>query len=68
MVEISNKDKENIKKDMEAEFPNDPALQQVHFARKVIAREAEISGLSFFEYIQRIEREKKKSSIPVQVP
>ena len=34
------------------EFPDDPALQQVHIARKTIAKEAEAEGLSFLEYIK----------------
>jgi len=31
------------------EFPDDPALQQVHIVRKNIAKEAESEGLSFLE-------------------
>jgi len=42
---------EEIKKAVREEFPDDPALQQVHIARKIIAKEAESEGLSFFEYI-----------------
>ena len=34
------------------EFPEDPALQQVHIARKIIAKEAQLEGLSFFEYVK----------------
>ncbi|HME52473.1 MAG TPA: hypothetical protein VKM55_09670 [Candidatus Lokiarchaeia archaeon] len=61
MVAISKRDLEKIKKEVEAEFSEDPALQQVHIARKIITREAELNGLSFFEYIQRLEKEKKKT-------
>jgi len=39
---------------VEAEFPDDPALQKVHLARKLISREAEIEGLSFFDYIKSL--------------
>jgi len=67
MVKVSKIDLENIMKDVEAEFPDDPALQQVHVARKIISREAELSGMSFFEYIKKLEREKKKQEIPVPV-
>ena len=67
MVDVSKKDRDKIKKDVEAEFPNDPALQEVHYARKLIAREAELEGLSFFEYIKKLEHEKRKQTIPVQV-
>ena len=41
-----------IKKDVEAEFPGDPALQQIHISRKILAKEAEIKGMSFIEYIR----------------
>lgn len=32
---------EEIKKEVKKEFPEDYALQQVHIARKIIAKEAE---------------------------
>ena len=54
MAKIAEKEMEMIRKRVEAEFPNDPALQQVHIARKVIAREAELEGLSFLEYIKSL--------------
>jgi len=37
---------------VENEFPDDPALQQVHIARKIISREAELEGINFLEYIK----------------
>jgi hypothetical protein len=43
-----------IKKEVEKEFPGDPALQQVHIARKIISKEAELKGMDFFDYIQSI--------------
>ncbi len=52
MGKITEKDMEEVRKMIEAEFPDDPALQQVHIARKIIAREAELEGLSFLEYIK----------------
>jgi len=52
MSNIEEKDMEEIKKVVEEEFPNDPALQHVHIARKIIAKEAELEGLSFLEYIK----------------
>ena len=54
MSNIKEKDVEEIKKVIEAEFPNDPALQHVHIARKIIAKEAELKGLSFLEYIKSL--------------
>jgi len=52
MGKIIEKDMKEARKMVEAEFPDDPALQQVHIARKIIAREAELEGLSFLEYIK----------------
>ena len=52
MGKITEKEMEKVRKMIEAEFPDDPALQQVHIARKIIAREAELEGLSFLEYIK----------------
>ena len=37
---------------VEEEFPNDPGLQQVRVARRIIAREAEREGLSYLQYIR----------------
>jgi hypothetical protein len=48
-----------IKKMMEREFPDDPALQQVHIARKIIAREAQLEGLSFIEYVKLLGKKVK---------
>ena len=36
MAKIAEKEMETIRKTVEAEFPNDPALQQVHIARKIV--------------------------------
>ena len=49
-----------IKKVVEREFPDDPALQQVHIARKIIAREAQLEGLSFIEYIKLLGKKVKE--------
>lgn len=51
-VKISSEEIKQIQEMVEKEFPDDPALQEVHFARKVIAREAQSSGQSYFQYIQ----------------
>jgi hypothetical protein len=42
------------------EFPDDPALQQVHIARKILAKEAEFQGSSFLEYIKSLRNQVKK--------
>ncbi len=33
------------------EFPGDPALQQIHIARKLITEEADSKGMTLSEYI-----------------
>jgi len=57
MEKIKKKEIEKIEKMMEKEFPQDPALQQVHIARKIISKEAELAGLSFSEYIKLLARQ-----------
>jgi len=52
MSKIKEEDIENIRKAVENKFPEDPALQQVHIARKIIAKEAQLEGLSFFDYVK----------------
>jgi len=52
MTNTRQKDIEKIKVDLEKEFPHDPALQQVHLSRKILAKEAEEKGISFIEYIR----------------
>ncbi|MBT9169048.1 MAG: hypothetical protein DDT19_02400 [Syntrophomonadaceae bacterium] len=59
MSKITEKDIEGIRKMVEEEFPDDPALQQVHIARKIIAKEAESEGLGFLEYVRLLEKQAK---------
>jgi len=59
MSMIKEKDIEEIRRAVEKEFPDDPALQQVHIARKIIAKEAQLKGLSFFEYIKLLGKQVK---------
>ena len=54
MSGIEEKDLQEIRTMVEKEFPDDPALQQVHIARKIIAKEAESEGLSFLEYVKSL--------------
>ncbi|MHA1797321.1 MAG: hypothetical protein ACTSVY_02640 [Candidatus Helarchaeota archaeon] len=37
---------------IEKEFINDPAQQQVHIARKILAKEAKLNNMSYFNYIK----------------
>jgi len=46
---------------VEEELPEDPGLQQIHIARKIIAKEAELKSLTFFEYIKTIKKQVKES-------
>jgi len=50
---------EEIKRDVEREFPNDFALQQVHIARKLLAEEAKEKGVNFWAYIKMQAKEAK---------
>lgn len=59
MSVINEKYVEEIRRVVEKEFPDDPALQQVHIARKILAKEAELEGLSFFEYIKLLRKQVK---------
>jgi len=52
---------DSLKGIVEEEFPEDPALQQIHVARKIIAKEAELKRLTFFEYIKTIKKQVKES-------
>ena len=54
---LEKEELEKIQKEVELEFPNDFALQQVHMARKIIAKEAEKKGLSYLEYIKQCTKE-----------
>lgn len=60
MAKLTEEELEGIKKVVEAEFPHDPALREVHIARKIISREAEKEGLSFVEYVKLIAKEAMK--------
>lgn len=53
---MNKKEIEKITKAVEKEFPEDTALQQVHIARKILAKEVEAAGLSFIEYITSLEK------------
>ena len=59
MSKIKEKDSEEIRRVVEKEFTDDPALQQVHIARKIIAKEAQLEGLSFFEYVKLLGKQVK---------
>lgn len=39
-----------IRESIEREFPHDPALQQVHIARKILSLEAKKAGMDILAY------------------
>lgn len=66
-AKLSENEIKRIQEIVQAEFPGDPALQQVHLARKVISKEAEKSGKSYLDYVRQqaaTERRKKKKVTP----
>ncbi|MBI2934798.1 MAG: hypothetical protein HYY29_04430 [Chloroflexi bacterium] len=62
MSGIKQADIEELRRAIEKEFQNDPALQQVHIARKTIDREAELRGLSFLEYVRLLAKDKETAT------
>ncbi|HTW90933.1 MAG TPA: hypothetical protein VMH22_04425 [bacterium] len=50
------KDIEEIQRLAAAEFPNDPAMQQVHVSRKLVAQEAKRRGMTLLEYVASLRR------------
>ncbi len=48
-----------MKKDIEKEFPEDFALQQIHIARKLLSEEAKEKNMSFWKYIKMQAKERK---------
>ena len=52
-------DIEKIRKEIEREFPNDFALQQIHIARKITAKETELKGLNYLDYIKELTKDIK---------
>jgi cobalamin biosynthesis Co2+ chelatase CbiK len=61
MNKIKEKDIQKIERMVEKEFPEDPALQQIHIARKIIAKEAELKGLTFLKYIKAMKKQAKEN-------
>ena len=58
MIELSKMEKDEIIEDIKKEFPYDPALQQVHIARRIISRKAKLEGISVFEFIKKQRKSK----------
>lgn len=54
MIELSKEEMDQIKAEVEQEFPFDDALQQVHIARRIISRKAELMGISVVTLIKKL--------------
>ncbi|MBU1627102.1 hypothetical protein KKB18_07005 [bacterium] len=63
MKKITAKEISNVKKQMAMEFPNDPAMQEVHVVRKILAKEAELNKMRYIEYVKSFGSKVKKSNI-----
>jgi hypothetical protein len=61
MVKISKENLGEIEIMVKEEFPEDPALQQVHIARKILAKEAENTGLSYLDYVKKVANQVKEN-------
>ena len=49
MERLSKEEIEEIRREVMEEFPDDPALQQVHIARRILSLEAQKQGKSVAE-------------------
>ena len=49
MERLSKEEVEEIRREVMEEFPDDPALQQVHIARRILSLEAQKQGKSVAE-------------------
>jgi hypothetical protein len=61
MAKISKAKKKDIIAAVKREFPHDPALQQVHIARKILSLEAKLEGLTYLEYVRKIATRKGRA-------
>jgi hypothetical protein len=55
---LSKAEMNRIKAAVRREFPGDPALQRVHIARRILSREAELEGMTFLDYVRKVNSEK----------
>ena len=58
MARLTKAELKRIEAAAKREFPSDPALQQVHIARRILSREAELEGLTFLQYVRKLNARK----------
>lgn len=56
MTKLSMTELKEIRKTVASEFPNDPALQQIHIAQRLIARQAASMGMTIPDYIRSLRK------------
>ena len=61
MAKLSRAELKRIRDAVKREFPEDPALQRVHIARRILSREAELEGMSFLDYVRKVNAEKGRA-------
>ncbi len=62
MTTLSENEIAEIRRAVEKDFPHDPALREVHIARKIIAREAEQEGISYLQHAKNIARQARQTT------
>ena len=58
---LKESDLKQIANSVEREFPNDPALQQVHLARRILQLEAQRAGMTFLQYSSKLAKDLHRS-------
>ncbi|MCX6841982.1 MAG: hypothetical protein NTX53_06875 [candidate division WOR-3 bacterium] len=56
MTKSSMTELKKIRKTVASEFPSDPALQQIHIAQRLIARQAASRGMTIPDYIRSLRK------------